>query len=155
MIFIYWCFFYIEDKLVPKLPKKRASPPPEPTITVQESTVSNYSEVGMQEAIKKVYALANEIGGENTKYIKQRLVDALLTQLDDNNHMIMFVGENLQPSWKEAAGGAGRRKRAEEDTVILGTNGAVRPINNRAENFATDMEWSNFKVHAIQVATRQ
>ncbi len=134
--------------MVPKFPKKRASAPPPPQIIVYESTVSNYSEIAMQEAIQKIYAMADEMGGDDPKFMKQRIVDALLTQLNFNNHMILLVGQDLQPSWKETAavGGIGRSKRAEEEIVIHGTNGAVRPVNNRAENYATDMEWTNFKV---------
>ena len=98
-----YSFFNIEDKLVPKFPKKRASAPPPPEITVYESTVSNYSEIAMHEAIQKIYAKTNDIGGDDPKFMKQRIVDALLTQLNDNNHMILMVGEDMQPSWKETA----------------------------------------------------
>lgn len=124
----------IDDKLLPKIPKKRIDPV-DPPIEVKESTLKSFSEEKLMSEVKKIYSMAKDImegNPDSLEFIKQRLVDAALGQLNYDNHMVVMVGTDMQTSW--AGRGNSRMKRA------------AKPTNNKAENYATEVESIDFKV---------
>ena len=129
--------FDLEDPLLPKPMKKHLTPPPPPNVEIQGTTMKNFPQDKLLDSVKAIYAIAKEIAdGENEtniNYLKQRLVEAALTQLNDENHMIVIAGENMQASFSEPKS---RRKRVDDS----------QPTNYKAENYATRVEWIDFKV---------
>lgn len=114
--------------------KKHLTPPPPPKIDIQGTTMKDFPQDKLLESVKEMYSMAKDIAddGNNVDYLKQRLVDAALTQLKDDNHMIVLAGENMHASFSEPKN---RKKRGDE-----------QPTNYRSENYATRVEWIDFKV---------
>ena len=134
---VYIFNFDLEDPLLPKPMKKHLTPPPPPDIEIKGTTMKNFPQDKLLDSVKAIYALAKEIadgdGETNVNYLKQRLVEAALTQLNDDNHMIVMAGENVHASFSEPNS---RRKRGDDS----------QPTNYKSENYATRVEWIDFKV---------
>ena len=105
-------------------------PATDTTVSVVGSSPSkSYSEEKLIAKVKQMYAVTKDVAEANNQpeWLYQRLVDAALTELDYEKHMLVMVGENVEPSWQKA------------------------PINiipdNYRENYkATQFEYSNIQV---------
>ena len=97
-----------------------------------ESTGRSYSENEMLAKVKETYAVANAIAGatNQTEWLYQRLVDAVLTQLTYDQHMLVMVGDAFEQSW---------------DKIPVNTV----PTNERKNYEATEVERTNFVVNKI------
>lgn len=73
-------------------------------IEILESSGKSYSEEQMIQKVREMYAIAKEVAEANNQpeWLYQRLVDAVLTQLKHDVHMLVFVGENHEQSWQKA-----------------------------------------------------
>ena len=69
-----------------------------------ESTAKSYSEEQLIANIKEMYAVASAIAWatNQTQWLYQRLVDAALTLLTYDQHMLVMVGESFEHSWQRA-----------------------------------------------------
>lgn len=98
-------------------------------IVVASSPSKSYSEEKLIKKLKEMYAVTKGVAEANNQpeWLYQRLVDAAFTELDYEKHMLVMVGENVEPSWQKA------------------------PVNLIPENYrenykATEFEFSNIQV---------
>ena len=92
----------LEDKLLIASDKNWLAQPQQPVdVQMLESTGKSYSEDEMIAKVKETYAVANAIAGatNQTEWLYQRLVDAVLTQLTYDQHMLVMVGDAFEQSW--------------------------------------------------------
>ena len=113
--------------------KKRLAPPPE--VEVQGTTMKDFPKDKLLEEVKAIYSKAKDVVGEDgdKSYLKQRIVEAALKLLDEDKHVVLMVGEDIHASFSDSK----RMKREVDDT---------QPTNYKAENYATRVEWIDFKV---------
>ena len=125
---------YLEDKLLLRPLNKKANY--DPTIEVKASTIESFSEQPLLDAIKEMYVLVDgrSVDTKDFGWLKQRLVDAALTLLDYEKHIMLLVGEDMQASFEGQSGN------------IFKKSSSTHPKNNRPENYALNVEHINFKV---------
>src|SRR5271155_5278710 len=128
---------YLEDYLLLRPLNKKGNY--DPTIEVIASTIESFSEQPLLDKIKEMYVLIDgrSVDTKDFGWLKQRLVDAALTLLDYEKHIMLLVGENLQASFEGQTGN------------IFKKSSSIHPNNNRAENYALNVEHINFKVILI------
>lgn len=105
-------------------------PAADPDVAVVDSSSSkSYSEEKLVAKVKEMYAVTKDVAEATNQpeWMYQRLVDAALTELDYDKHMLVMVGENVEPSWQKAP-----------------VN--IIPENYRENNKATEFEFSNIQV---------
>ena len=108
----------------------------DPPIEVKESSVHTFSQQDLLDKVKQMYVAADgrSVDQEDINWLKQRLVDAALTQLGYDRHVILFVGQDMQGSF-DGRGGSNVYQAS-----------PTHPHNNRVENYANNVEHTNFKV---------
>lgn len=133
---IFLCFLlFLEDKLVIASDKNWLNQPQQPIdIQMIEASGISYNEDAMIEKVKEIYSVTKNIAvaTNNTQWLYQRIVDAVLTQLNYDQHMLVMVGDSFERSWD---------KNADDK----------KPTNERKNYEATDVERTNFVVKWIPV----
>src|SRR5271170_7434313 len=95
---------YLEDKLLLRPLNKNANY--DPPIEVIASTIESFSEQPLLDALKEMYVLVDgrSMGTQDFGWLKQRLVDAALTLLDYEKHIMLLVGQDMQASFEGQSG---------------------------------------------------
>lgn len=125
--------YFKEDKLLIKTKdgSNWLDQPKRPVeVQLLESTGRSYSEQKLIEKVKEMYELVNGVAFANneTDWFYQRLVDAALTQLKYDQHMLIMVGDAFDQSWPK---------------IPLNEI----PTNNRENYEASEVERTNFRVN--------
>ena len=125
---------YLEDYLLLRPLNKKGNY--DPKIEIKSSTIESFSEQPLLDALKEMYVLVDgrTMGKEDFGWLKQRLVDAALTLLDYEKHIMLLVGEDMQASFEGQSGN------------VFKKSSSTHPKNNRPENYALNVEHINFKV---------